>query len=45
MEFFINPVKVTDMKSMPALRFKRTCALIATSNESALIHFALDELC
>ena len=27
------------MKSLPALSFKRTCALNATSNESALIHF------
>ena len=38
-------VKMTDMKSIPALTFKRTCALIATSNESALIHFALGKLC
>ena len=38
-------VKMTDMKSIPALTFKRTSALIATSNESALIHFALGKLC
>ena len=36
-------VKVTDMKSIPALSFKRTCALIATSSESALIYFVSDE--
>ena len=30
--------KVSDMKSIPALSFKCTYALIATSNESALIH-------
>ena len=33
-------VKMTDMKSVPALSFKRTCALNSTSNESVLIHFA-----
>ena len=38
-------VKVTDMKSIPALSFKRTCALNATSNESALIHFVSGKLC
>ena len=32
-------VKVTYMKSIPALSFKRTGALIATSNEFALINF------
>ena len=32
-------VKMTRMKSIPALTFKRTCTLNATSNESALIHF------
>ena len=32
-------VKMTDMKSISALSFTRTCALNATSNESALIHF------
>ena len=38
-------VKVTDMKSIPALSFKRTCALNATSNKSALIHFVSGKLC
>ena len=38
-------VKVTDIKSIPTLSFKRTCALIATSNESALIHFVSGKLC
>ena len=38
-------VKMTDMKSIPVLSFKRTCALNATSNESALIHFVLGKLC
>ena len=38
-------LKMTDMKSTPALRFKRTCALNATSNESALIHFVSGKLC
>ena len=38
-------VKMTDMKSIPALSFKRTCALNATSNESALIHFVSGKLC
>ena len=33
--------KMSNMKSKPALTFKRTCALNATSNESALIHFVL----
>ena len=32
-------------KSIPALSFKRTCALNATSNESALIHFVSGKLC
>ena len=32
-------VKMTRMKSIPALTFKRICTLNATSNESALIHF------
>ena len=36
-------VKMTHMKSIPALSFKRTCALIATSNE--LIHFVSGTLC
>ena len=36
---------MTDMKSIPALSFKRTCALNATSNESALIHFVSGKLC
>ena len=38
-------VKLTDMKSIPAMTFKRTCALNATSNESALIHFISGKLC
>ena len=38
-------VKMTDMKSIPALSFKRTCALNATSNESALVHFISSKLC
>ena len=38
-------VKMTDMKSIPALSFKRTCALNATSNGSALIHFVSGKLC
>ena len=38
-------VKVTDMKPIPALSFKGICALIATSNESALIHFVSGKLC
>ena len=38
-------VKITDMKSIPTMSFKRTCALSATSNESALIHFVSGELC
>ena len=37
--------KMSNMKSKPALTFKRTCALNATSNESALIHFVLGKLC
>ena len=38
-------VKMTDMKSIQALSFKCTCALNATSNESALIHFVWGKLC
>ena len=38
-------VKMTDMKSITALSFKRTCALNATSNEFALIHFVSDKFC
>ena len=38
-------VKMTHMKAIPALTFKRTCTLNATSNESALIHFFLGKLC
>ena len=37
-------VKMTDMKFIPALSFKCTCALNATSNESALIHFVSGKL-
>ena len=38
-------VKMTDIKSIPALSFKRTCALNATSNQSTLIHFVSGKLC
>ena len=38
-------VKMTDMKSVPALSFKCACALNATSNESALIHLVSGKLC
>ena len=38
-------VKMTDIKSMSALSFKRTYVLIATPNESALIYFVLGKLC
>ena len=38
-------VKMTDMKSITALSFKRACALNATSNESALIHSVSGKLC
>ena len=38
-------VKMTNMKSIPALNFICTCALNATSNESALIHFVSGKLC
>ena len=38
-------VKMTDIKSIPALSFKRTCALNAASNESTLIHFVSGKLC
>ena len=41
----VSSVKTTDMKPIPAMSFKRTCALNATSNESALIHFVSGELC
>ena len=38
-------VKMADMKSIPALSFKRMCALNATSCEPALIHFVSGKLC
>ena len=38
-------VKVADIKSILALSFKRTCAVMAKSNESALIHFVSGKLC
>ena len=38
-------IKMTDMKSIAAIIFKRTCALNTTSNESAFIHFASGKLC
>ena len=37
-------VKMSDMKSIPTLSFKRTCALNATSNKSALIQFVSGKL-
>ena len=38
-------VKMTDMKSIHALRFKCTWTLNATSKKSALIHFVSRKLC
>ena len=38
-------VKMNDMKFIPALSFKHTCALNATFNESALTHFISGKLC
>ena len=38
-------LKMTDMKSIPALNFKRTCALNAASNESAPIRFVSGKVC
>ena len=38
-------VKMTNMKFIPALSFKRTWALNATSNESTLIHFISGKSC
>ena len=38
-------VKMIDMKSIPAVSFKRTCTLKAISNESALIQFVLGKFC
>ena len=38
-------VKITNMKSIPALGFKSTCALNATSSKPALIHFVSGKLC
>ena len=38
-------VKMTNMKSIPAMSFKLTCALNATSNETALIHFVSGKFC
>ena len=38
-------VKMTNIKFTPALSFKRTSALNAASNGSALIHFASGKLC
>ena len=37
-------VKMTDMKLIPTLSFKRTCGLYATSNEFMLIHFVSGKL-
>ena len=38
-------VKMTIMKSIRTFSFKRTCALNATSNKSAPIHFVSGKLC
>ena len=38
-------VKMTDMKSIPAMSFKHTCALNVIFNESALIHFVSGKFC
>ena len=38
-------VKMTTLKSIPALSFKLTCALNAKSNESVLIQFLSGKLC
>ena len=38
-------VKVTDMKSITAMRLKRTCSLSAISNVSVLIHFVFGKFC
>ena len=38
-------VKMTDVKSIPALSFKCTCALNATSNDFAFIHLISGKLC
>ena len=38
-------VKMTDMKPISALSFKRTSALNPASNESALIYFVSSKLC
>ena len=38
-------VEMTDMKSIPALTFKRTCTINTISNKSALIHFVHGKLC
>ena len=39
MKWNVISVKMTDMKSMPAMSFKWTCPLNAIFNKSALIHF------
>ena len=38
-------IKMTDVKSIHILSFKRTCTLNAASNDSALIHFVSGKLC
>ena len=38
-------VEMTDMKSITALTFKRTCTVNATTNESAVIHIASGKFC
>ena len=40
-----NEFKMTDMKSIPAMSFKHTCALNVIFNESALIHFVSGKFC
>ena len=37
--------QMTDLKSIPAMSFKHTCALHAISNKSALIHFVSSKFC
>ena len=38
-------VKVTDVKSIPALSFKPKCTLNTTSSKSVFIHFVSGKLC
>ena len=43
-EWNLVSLKMTGMKSIPALSFKHTCILNATYSESALIHFVSGKL-